>query len=55
MFPAFGFAEPRPPGVISATPPHKPYREGDEYVCPKCGKRWGVGEPEPTCLDDTLT
>lgn len=24
-------------------------REGDEYFCRDCGKRWGADEPEPSC------
>ena len=33
------------------TPPsHTIIRDGDEYYCPKCGKRWGIKEPVPqTC------
>ena len=26
---------------------HSAYREQDEMVCPKCGKRWDINEDEP--------
>lgn len=28
---------------------HNKRREEDEYVCPRCGKRWGVNEEPPKC------
>ena len=28
---------------------HTRYREGDEFYCRKCGKRWGADETPPTC------
>ncbi len=30
---------------------HKATREGDEWVCHKCTKRWGVDEDEPKCVE----
>ena len=29
---------------------HNPTREGDEYYCPKCAKRWGFEEEPPVCV-----
>lgn len=26
---------------------HREIREGDEYYCPDCGKRWDMNDPEP--------
>lgn len=26
---------------------HDEYREQDEWVCPKCGCRWGIDEQSP--------
>jgi uncharacterized Zn ribbon protein len=28
---------------------HTRYREGDEFYCPKCGKRWAANEVPPVC------
>jgi hypothetical protein len=28
---------------------HTRYREGDEFYCTKCGKRWGANEIPPPC------
>lgn len=33
---------------------HTMLREGDEYRCPKCGKRWGIDEDEPNCSNPQL-
>lgn len=30
---------------------HKKIRQGDEYFCSKCGRRWDVDEQEPPCED----
>lgn len=33
--------------------PHMRRREGDEYYCPRCQKRWGVDEEDPSpCVED---
>lgn len=33
--------------------PHMRRREGDEYFCPRCLKRWGVEEDDPgPCIED---
>ena len=33
---------------------HVPMRQGDEYVCRKCHRRWGIDEnPPPVCDTDT--
>jgi hypothetical protein len=36
-----------------AAMPHMKRREGDEWFCPRCSRRWGVDEPEPlaACID----
>lgn len=31
---------------------HNTIREGDEYYCTDCGKRWGIDEDAPDCVDD---
>ena len=28
---------------------HDEIREGDEYFCPTCGKRWDIHESPPPC------
>jgi hypothetical protein len=32
------------------TPHPRTIRENDEVYCPRCGKRWGVGDKTPDCL-----
>lgn len=33
--------------------PHMRRREGDEWFCPRCKKRWRVDEAEPLpCIED---
>jgi len=33
--------------------PHMRRREGDEYFCPRCSKRWAVDDEEPgPCVED---
>lgn len=36
-----------------ANMPHMKRREGDEWFCPRCHRRWAIDEeaPEP-CIDD---
>lgn len=29
----------------------RPRREGDEYFCSECARRWGIDEPSP-CEED---
>lgn len=33
-----------------STDNHREIREGDEYFCITCGKRWDIHEPAPECL-----
>lgn len=33
----------------TASGTHRRMRQGDEWFCPKCGKRWGVNEDDPDC------
>lgn len=35
----------------SAVEHHTPRREGDEWVCPRCGKRWAQDEEAPPCRE----
>ncbi len=41
-----------PPGTNN-TMKCAPRREGDEFYCPSCGKRWAVDEPPPKNCDQS--
>lgn len=38
-------------GNVERQSTHLLDRQGDEFFCPRCAKRWGADEPAPPCRD----